>query len=55
MTAQKIIPNIFGSEIHAYRHEKDDPSYDPFKNPIIHKRINGDIIVPLNTNKLWGK
>lgn len=29
--------------------------HDSFKNPIIHKKINGQVIVPLDITRLWGR
>lgn len=27
-----------------------------FKNPLIHRQINGDeVYIPLDTNRLWGR
>ena len=56
MTHQKI-KSILGIDFRA-RHNYDEysnNSIDPFINPIIHKKINGKEIIPLNMKKLWGK
>lgn len=55
MTFNDKMENILGVNIRVRHSEHDDENYAPFKNPIIHKRINGSVIVPLNTTKLWGK
>jgi hypothetical protein len=56
MTFRKNSQNFLSVNLRArHQMEKDDPNYDPFKDPIIHKRINGIEIVPLNTTKLLGK
>jgi hypothetical protein len=35
-------------------HRIETAQLDPFINPLIHKQINGNDIVPLNITKLWG-
>jgi hypothetical protein len=55
MSYHNKIQSFLGVDVRASYCNKDDENYDPFKNPIIHKRINGLEIVPLNLTKLWGK
>ncbi|MGG3471240.1 hypothetical protein ABES02_27685 [Neobacillus pocheonensis] len=56
MTINKYVKNILGVDVRARFSTADSGNnYDPFKNPIIHKQINGREIVPLNVKKLWGK
>ncbi|WP_172799185.1 hypothetical protein [Bacillus sp. FJAT-29814] len=57
MTHNKDIQSILGFEIYARSRffNQGSEDYDPFKNPIIHKQINGRVIVPLNVEKLFGK
>ncbi|MEH7336675.1 hypothetical protein V7161_29095 [Neobacillus drentensis] len=56
MPVNKYVNNILGVDVRA-RFSTEDRGiiYDPFKNPIIHKQINGREIVPLDLTKLWGK
>lgn len=54
MTRYNIIQSILGVDIHA-RISTEAKNYDPFKNPIIHKRIDGQEIVPIDTERLWGR
>jgi hypothetical protein len=46
------VKSILGIDIRARYPEKEYLDYDPFKNPLIHKHINGTEIVPLDTVKL---
>lgn len=55
MTNSNGIRSILGIDIRARSSVNDSEEYDPFKNPIIHKQINGRVIVPLNTTRLWGR
>jgi hypothetical protein len=55
MTYQNNIRSILGVDVRARSSNKDSEEYDPFKNPIIHKQINGKVIVPLDETRLWGK
>lgn len=55
MSPQNKIRSILGVDVRARHSYKDGGIYDPFQNPLIHKRINGSVIVPLNMTKLWGK
>ncbi|MBS4190360.1 hypothetical protein KHA94_09115 [Bacillus sp. FJAT-49705] len=48
------IKDIFGVNGRARNSTKKDNN-DPFKNPIIHKRIDGQVIVPIDTERLWGR
>lgn len=47
--------NTYDFDVYARHIYKDGKDYEPFKNPLIHKRIDGFVIVPLNLEKLWGK
>jgi len=56
MTHQKI-KSILGVDVRA-RHNDNKAIIcptDPFENPLIHKKINGNEIVPLDIHKLWGR
>lgn len=55
MTAKNNIRSILGVDIRARSSNKDSEDYDPFKNPLIHKQINGREIVALDVTRLWGK
>lgn len=55
MNYHNKILSILGVNVRARNGEHECENYDPFKNPIIHKRINGQEIVPLDVAKLWGK
>lgn len=55
MTYHNKIRSILGVDVRARYFDKDSGNYDPFKNPLIHKQINGREIVPLEMTKLWGK
>lgn len=55
MTINKYVKNILGVDVRARFFVEDSVNiYDPFKNHIIHKQINGREIVPLDLTKLWG-
>lgn len=54
MTYPDKIKSILGIDVRARKFIDDNNNYDPFKNPIIHKQINGQEIVPLNLAILWG-
>lgn len=49
------IQSILGVDVRARSSRKDSVDYEPFKNPIIHKQINGQVIVPLDITRLWGR
>jgi hypothetical protein len=49
------IQSVLGVDVRARHIEKETAQLDPFINPLIHKQINGNDIVPLNITKLWGK
>ncbi|WP_187292136.1 hypothetical protein [Bacillus sp. 1NLA3E] len=53
MTYHNKIRSILGVDVRARYSETDSGNYEPFKNPLIHKQINGSEIVPLNITKLW--
>jgi hypothetical protein len=55
MTVHNKIQNVLGVNIRARHSDKNNPDLDPFQNPIIHKKMDGTEIVPLNITKLWGK
>ncbi|MBY0121600.1 hypothetical protein [Bacillus sp. S/N-304-OC-R1] len=46
--------DVLGLNIRA-RHHIEKENHDPFKNPIIHKRLDGLEIVPIDRTRLWGK
>ncbi|MGN7429156.1 hypothetical protein [Cytobacillus praedii] len=50
----KNIKSILGVDVRA-RCSNDKKLYEPFKNPIIHKRVDGIEIIPIDTTRLWGK
>lgn len=54
MSYHKKIQSILGVEVRA-RYSTESENYDLFKNPIIHKRIDGLEIVPIDTRRLWGR
>jgi hypothetical protein len=54
MTYHNNIKSILGVDVRArFINEDGGNYYDPFKNPIIHKQINGREIVPLDQERLW--
>lgn len=53
MSIHKKIQSILGVDVRARYSSEGNKIYDPFKNPIIHKRIDGLEIVPIDTSKLW--
>ncbi|MFK9093620.1 hypothetical protein [Bacillus salipaludis] len=55
MTYKSKIRGILGVDVRARYSDKDSKNYDPFENPLIHKRLNGSEIVPLNMSRLWGR
>ncbi|MDQ0268643.1 hypothetical protein [Cytobacillus purgationiresistens] len=57
MSYSKKIQSILGVDVRARSSNKinKDFDYTPFKNPIIHKRIDGLEIAPIDSKKLWGK
>lgn len=52
MTKSNGIRSILGMDVRARSSVNDSVEYVPFKNPIIHKQINGRVIVTLDTTKL---
>jgi hypothetical protein len=54
MTYHNKIKSILGVDVRARYFNEDSGNYDPFKNLIIQKQINGREIVPLNLERLWG-
>ncbi|WP_181884354.1 hypothetical protein [Neobacillus piezotolerans] len=56
MTYYKKIENILGIDVRARARilYQENRISDPFKNPLIHKQINGREIVPLDVKRLWG-
>ncbi|WP_316568900.1 hypothetical protein [Neobacillus sp. YIM B06451] len=56
MTYYKKIENILGIDVRARARilYQENRISDPFKNPLIHKQINGREIVPLDVERLWG-
>lgn len=54
MSYNKSIRIILGGDVRARNSTVREIS-DPFKNPIIHKRIDGLEIVPIDTERLWGR
>jgi hypothetical protein len=54
LSFNKNIKSILGVDVRA-RFSTDNKIYDAFKNPIIHKRVDGLDIVPIDTTRLWGK
>lgn len=54
MSSHISIQSIIGANVRA-RKSTDAKNFDPFKNPIIHKRIDGLEIVPIDTKRLWGR
>lgn len=57
MTYHKMIRSVLGVDVRARnsKYGSDNYAYNPFQNPIIHKQINGEEIVPINLSKLWNK
>jgi hypothetical protein len=55
MTYHNKIRNILGFDVRAHYFDKDNGNYDPFKNPLIYKQINGREIVPLDRTRLGWK
>ncbi|MDQ1003976.1 hypothetical protein QFZ28_004376 [Neobacillus niacini] len=55
MTYSNKIKSILGVDVRARYLNEDDLIHDPFKYPIIHKQINGKVIVPLDLVRLWQK
>jgi hypothetical protein len=53
MTYHNKIQSILGIDVRARYSNVDNRNYDPFKNPLIHKQINGREIVPLDRTSLW--
>ncbi|WP_019242965.1 MULTISPECIES: hypothetical protein [Bacillus] len=54
MSSHNSIQSILGVNVRA-RKSTEAKIYDPFKNPIIHKRIDGLEIVVIDTERLWGR
>jgi hypothetical protein len=55
MTYINKIRGILGVDVRARFSNIDDRIYDPFKNPLIHKQVNGKDIVPFDRARLWGR
>ncbi|MEH7549836.1 hypothetical protein [Neobacillus vireti] len=55
MTNSNTIRSILCIDVRARSSKKDSLDYDSFSNPVIHKRINGQVIVPLDITRLWGR
>lgn len=55
MTNNNNIRSILGVNVRARSSNIDKEHYEPFKNPLIHKQINGRVIVPLDSTRLWGR
>jgi hypothetical protein len=55
MNVQNKIRNVLGIDVRSRHKDQENGNYDPFKNPLIHKRIDGNVIVPPNMSKLWGE
>jgi hypothetical protein len=53
MTYHNKIQSILGVDVRTRCSGVDNRNYDPFKNPLIHKQINGREIVPLDRTRLW--
>ncbi|WP_175384509.1 hypothetical protein [Bacillus sp. FJAT-27225] len=55
MTYQNKIESILGVDIRVRSRcfVEDVSEHDPFKRPIIHKKINGQVISPLDLERLW--
>lgn len=55
MSYTKTIRSVLGIDVRARcsNIQSDNHAFDPFQNPIIHKRVNGEDIIPLNVSKLW--
>lgn len=55
MTYNKIIRSVLDLDVPARHSKKNNHyhAYNPFREPIIHRQINGEEIVPLNLSKLW--
>lgn len=51
----KMVRQILNGDYRAKYPDYDNSDYDPFKNPLIHKQINGTIISPLDQGRLWGR
>lgn len=55
MSYHKKIQRALGVDVRARNSTEDENNYDPFKTPIIHKRIDGLEIVPIDMGRLWGR
>ena len=53
MTYHNKIRSILGFDVRARYYDIDNENYDPFRNPLKHKQINGREIVPLHRTRLW--
>lgn len=55
MSYTKTIRSVLGIDVRARSSniQSENSAYDPFQSPIIHKRIDGKDIIPLNISKLW--
>ena len=48
----KMIRQILSGD---YKARYPDSDYDPLKNPLVHKQINGTVIILLDQGRLWGR
>lgn len=55
MNYKNKINSILGVDVRARYGNEKSMDYDSFKNPIIHKQINGKDIIPLDMTRIWGK
>ena len=51
----KMIRQILNGDYRAKYPDYDNSDYDPLKNPLVHKQINGTIIIPLDQGRLCGR
>lgn len=51
----KMVRQILNGNYKAKYPDYDTSNHDPFKNRLIHKQINGTVIVPLDQERLWGR
>ncbi|MEH7383740.1 hypothetical protein V7138_25015 [Bacillus sp. JJ1533] len=55
MPNRNTIRSLLGIDVRPRSSNKHSYDVDSFSNPIIHKKINGQVIVPLDIDRLWGK
>ncbi|WP_043930655.1 hypothetical protein [Bacillus sp. EB01] len=55
MNYQSKVESILGVDIRVRSRicDKENGTYDPFSKPLIHKKINGQVITPLDVGRLW--